>query len=109
MTTAADVSERAREERVTRTDYTEPHRTEHNRLLRALPATSYERLWPELEPVELSARQTLWESNAPIRSVYFPRTCVLSLLILLEDDGPVEAATVGREGMAGVPVALGAA
>ncbi len=84
------------------------HDTEPNRLLRLLSASSYERLAPDLERVEFSSRQTLWESNEPIRSVYFPRTCVLSLLILFQEDGPVESATIGREGMAGVTVALGA-
>jgi CRP-like cAMP-binding protein len=82
--------------------------TESNRLLNALPATSYERLLPHLERVEFSSGQTVWEANAPIRSVYFPRTCVFSLFILFDEDGPVESATIGREGMAGVPVALGA-
>lgn len=81
---------------------------EPNRLLRLLPASSYERLAPDLERVELASRQKLWDSNEPIRSVYFPRTCVLSLLIVFEEDGPVESATIGREGMGGVTVALGA-
>jgi CRP-like cAMP-binding protein len=41
--------------------------------------------------------------------VYFPRTCVLSLIISFqEDNGGVESATIGREGMGGVTVALGA-
>ena len=81
---------------------------EQNRLLAALPDDSYERLAQHLEPVEFSPRQTLWKANEPIRSVYFPRTCVLSLLIVFEEEGPVESATVGREGMVGVAVALGA-
>ena len=81
---------------------------EPNRLLRSIPASSYDRLAPDLERVEFSSRQRLWDAHEPIRSVYFPRTCVLSLLILLEEDGPVESATIGREGMAGVTIALGA-
>lgn len=81
---------------------------EQNRLLEALPVETFERLYPHLEPVRLSHKQVLWEPGAPIRSVYFPRNCVLSLIVVLDEDSPVEAATVGREGMAGVPVALGA-
>jgi CRP-like cAMP-binding protein len=81
---------------------------ETNRLLRSLPSSSYERIAPDLERVELASRQKLWEPNEPIRSVYFPRTCVLSLLIQFEDESPVESATVGREGIGGVAVALGA-
>ena len=82
--------------------------TEPNGLLKALPPETYLRLLPELEPVQLAAKQVLWESNAPIRSVYFPRTCVISLIVPLEDEPAVEAATVGCEGVVGVPALLGA-
>lgn len=81
--------------------------SELNRFLRGLPAESYDRLINELEPLELPARHVLWESNTRIRSVYFPRTCVISLLVPLPENGPVEAATVGNEGMVGVPVIMG--
>ena len=83
------------------------HAGERNRLLAALPADEYARLLPHLEPVELSQRQVLWQSEAPIRAVYFPRNCVASLLTPLEHEQPVEAATVGSEGMAGTSVVLG--
>ena len=81
---------------------------EQNGLLKALPPHTYARLLAELEPIQLAAKQVLWEPNAPIRSLYFPRTCVLSLIIPLEEEPPVEAATVGCEGVVGVPVLLGA-
>ena len=81
---------------------------ERNQLLARLPAAAYASLRPHLEPVELAVGQVLWPSDGPIYGVYFPRTAVCSLLRPLADDAPVEAATVGREGMAGVPVVLGA-
>ena len=81
--------------------------TELNALLRALPAGEYARLLPHLEPVELSRGQVIWRAEAPIHSVYFPRTMVGSLLTPLEGEPPVEAATVGREGFLGTPVVLG--
>src|SRR5687767_6172061 len=81
---------------------------EPNRLLKSLSAASYELLAPDLERVEFASRQKLWESHEVIRSVYFPRTCVLSLIIGFQEDGPVESATIGREGIGGVTVALGA-
>lgn len=83
-------------------------RRDANRLLAALPDESYERLFPSLESVELAHGQVVWKPGEPIMSVYFPRTCVLSALVVLDDDAPVEAATIGREGMLGVPVVLGA-
>jgi CRP-like cAMP-binding protein len=80
---------------------------EENRLLRSLPDEQYAQLAPHLEPVQLVSGQVLWEAGAVIHSLYFPRTCVLSLLTPLADEQPVEAATVGREGMLGTPIVLG--
>src|SRR5688500_9597162 len=80
---------------------------EENRILQRLPPDQYAALLPYLEPVELNNRQVLWQPDTTILSVYFPRTCVISLLTPLADEQPVEAATVGREGMAGIPVVLG--
>ena len=84
-----------------------PASVEENRLLRSLPADQYAEILPYLEPVELNSRQVLWQPDTTIHSLYFPRTCVVSLLTPLADELPVEAATVGREGMAGTPVVLG--
>jgi CRP-like cAMP-binding protein len=80
---------------------------ERNRFLRGLPSQSYDRLMDDLEPLEMPTRQILWDSNTRIRSVYFPRTCVVSLLVPLPENGAVEAATVGNEGLVGVPVVMG--
>lgn len=90
-----------------------PHPTpsaspERNRLLRSLSPASLALFAPHLDSVHLSARQSLWESNKPIRSVFFPRTCVASLLVPLTEGLPVESATIGCEGFVGVPVLLGA-
>jgi CRP-like cAMP-binding protein len=84
-------------------------RGERNRLLASMPDEVYARLLPHLESVDLPLSYVLWRSNAPILSVYFPRTAVISLMTPVEGEAPVEAATVGWEGMAGVPVVLGAA
>ena len=86
----------------------DPRAAEENRILRALPADQYARLLPYLEPVELANGQVLWQSNTTIHSVYFPRMCVVSLLTPLLNEAPVEAATIGREGIVGTPVVLGA-
>jgi CRP-like cAMP-binding protein len=80
---------------------------ERNRLLKVLDPAVYAQLIDESEPLELTARQVLWRAAAPIRSVYFPRTAVMSLIVPLEGNRPIEAATVGNEGYVGAPVALG--
>jgi CRP-like cAMP-binding protein len=82
--------------------------TEENRFLRMLPASSYYRIRPYLEVVRLSKRQVVWHVDDPIDFVYFPRRCVLSLLVNLKHRAPVEAATVGNEGLLGMSTVLGA-
>jgi CRP-like cAMP-binding protein len=81
---------------------------ERNRLLRALPTDAYAALAPHLEPVAIGVGQLLWPTDRPIHAVYFPRTAVCSLLTPLADELPVESATVGHEGLVGVPIVLGA-
>jgi CRP-like cAMP-binding protein len=81
---------------------------EGNRLLAALPREEYERLLPQMEVVSLEFKQILYEMNQPIESVYFHRSGVTSLVALMEDGSVVELATVGNEGMVGLPVFLGA-
>lgn len=80
---------------------------EKNRILRGLPASSYARLRPYLEDVGLSKKEVLWKADALIPAVYFPRTAALSLIVMLKQRAPVEAATVGNEGIVGMCVALG--
>jgi CRP-like cAMP-binding protein len=79
-----------------------------NRLLALLPPDDLARLWPRLEPAELSLRQVLHEPNNPIGSVYFPETGYVSMLAYLEDGDAAEVGLIGYEGMVGLPVLLGA-
>jgi len=78
-----------------------------NNLLAALPPEEYERLLPNLEPVSLSIKQVLYEPNRPIDYAYFINSGATSLLNLMQDGQTIEAATVGKEGMIGVPLLLG--
>jgi CRP-like cAMP-binding protein len=78
-----------------------------NRLLAALPLADRQRLLEQLEPVTLDLRQRVYEPGKPIEHVYFPTTTVISLLAVMDDGQAVEVATVGNEGMAGIPVFLG--
>src|SRR5688572_4894244 len=81
---------------------------EENRFLRMLPASSYYRIRPYLEAVQLPKKFVVWNVDDPIDFVYFPRRCVLSLLVMLKHRAPVEAATVGNEGLLGMSTVLGA-
>ncbi len=78
-----------------------------NRLLAALPLDDYERLRPWLELVDLTTRQVLYKPHESITHVYFPRNCLVSLVTLMDDSTAIEVATVGNDGMVGLPVYLG--
>lgn len=81
---------------------------EDNRFLRMLPKSSYVRIRPYLEVVPLARKDVVWNVDDTIDSVFFPRRCVLSLLVTMKQRAPVEAATVGNEGMVGMSTILGA-
>lgn len=79
-----------------------------NRILAALPAHELERMLPALEAVELPLRHVLIDPNRPIRHVHFVEEGVVSILGIMRDGTGVETATIGREGMVGLPLFLGA-
>jgi CRP-like cAMP-binding protein len=80
-----------------------------NRILDALPAREFEQLASALEPVELAVREYVYRRGEPVEFVHFPVDGVISLVAEMDDGRAVEVATVGREGMAGLPVFLQAA
>jgi CRP-like cAMP-binding protein len=51
--------------------------------------------------------QSLTDPDEPITHVYFPRGAVASILAYMEDGSAVEGATVGAEGLIGLPVLMG--
>jgi len=79
-----------------------------NSLLAALPRKSYLRLLPGLAPVELVFGEVLYDAGDTIRDVYFPTQSLVSLLTLVEGHLALEVGMVGREGMVGITLALGA-
>ena len=78
-----------------------------NGLLAALPPKSYQQLLPALSPATLVFGDVLYEPGAPMRDVYFPDGCLVSLLTLVEGRQALEVGMVGREGMVGAALALG--
>jgi CRP-like cAMP-binding protein len=78
-----------------------------NRLLELLHPADFDRLRLHLEPVALEYRQSLYEANAPITSVYFPIDGVVSLVNTMADGSTSEVGTIGNEGIVGVPAILG--
>jgi hypothetical protein len=80
--------------------------TQANRLLDALPIGQSD-LGRLLSPVFLDVKTVLFEPGEPIAFVDFPRTCVVSLATRFQDGTSVEVATVGNEGIVGVPLHAG--
>lgn len=86
---------------------TRPMTGTENHLLAFLPDADREALVAKLSPVFLNVKTVLFEPGQVVDAVYFPLDGVVSLVTPLEDGAIVEVATVGNEGLVGVPVVLG--
>jgi CRP-like cAMP-binding protein len=58
--------------------------------------------------VTFGHKDPLYEVGGPIEHVYFPRSGVLSAVVVMADGATAEVAAVGREGMVGASAGLGA-
>ena len=80
-----------------------------NPLLAALAPHGLARLRPHLEPAAMSLGKVLTEPGRPIVHVLFPEADGVSVLAVASDKGcHVEAGVIGRGGVVGLPVVLGA-
>ena len=78
-----------------------------NHLLDALPAPERARLFPHLELIDMPLGLSVCEPGMRMQHVYFPTTCIVSLLYVLEDGASAEIAVVGNEGIVGVSLFMG--
>ena len=78
-----------------------------NHILEALPDDVKDRLFPHLTEVALKRGEVLYEAGAPLRQVYFPTDCIVSLLYVLENGASAEMSVVGKEGAIGVSMFIG--
>jgi CRP-like cAMP-binding protein len=60
-----------------------------------------------LEPVQLERHKVLIEPDKRFEHVYFPQSCMISIVTLLESGEVIESATIGSEGVVGLPLFLG--
>jgi CRP-like cAMP-binding protein len=72
-----------------------------------MPAAEFGRLSSQLELVEMPLGQALYESGGRLDHVYFPTTCIVSLLYVLENGASAEIAVVGNEGILGISLFMG--
>jgi CRP-like cAMP-binding protein len=72
-----------------------------NRILQQLDSEDYDFLMARAKVVVLKFRKRLYGQDAPVDAVYFPLTCMVSLLVSSDGQPRMEMATVGREGVVG--------
>jgi CRP-like cAMP-binding protein len=65
------------------------------------------RLLTSLEPVRFSLGDVLYEPGERLAHLYFPTTCIVSLVYSMEDGATAEMALSGNDGAVGVALFLG--
>jgi CRP-like cAMP-binding protein len=73
-----------------------------NRLLAALPPETLANLDGDLKQVSIAQGAVMFEPGAPLDTIYFPQTGLVSLLILTAAGDALETTMVGREGAVGL-------
>jgi CRP-like cAMP-binding protein len=79
-----------------------------NAILAQLPDGEYQALKPNLHLEHADLKHSAYEPGTPIADVYFPLSAVFSLVAVSDGHLALEVATIGHEGMVGLPVYLGA-
>ena len=79
-----------------------------NQLLAAMSAGDLALLQPHLKPIAMAVFKDMEQPNRPIDTVYFMETGIASVVAVQPDDTKVEVGLIGREGMSGLAVVLGA-
>jgi len=79
----------------------------HNNLLDALPRDLYRSLERTMERLMLKRGVVLHRPGRPIRHLYFPLTCLVSITITMKEGKTVECGVAGSREMAGVNAFMG--
>ena len=78
-----------------------------NHLLAALPVAELTGLAAQMSTEKLSLGDSIYESGAQLKQVFFPTSSVISLLYVMIDGSSAEIAVVGFEGVVGVSLFMG--
>jgi CRP-like cAMP-binding protein len=79
-----------------------------NLLLEALPEMELAALTADFEPVSFVQNEPLYEADQPLTHAFFVLRGMVSMLRTTGDGATVEVGPVGRDGMVGLPLFLGA-
>jgi Crp-like helix-turn-helix domain len=77
-----------------------------NRILNALPQNIFAAMETHLRPEQLAFGRVVAETGGQVDKVYFPYTCVISLVVEMQVGDLIETAMVGRDGVANGTSAL---
>ena len=78
-----------------------------NHILASLPEAERGELLAHSAPAYLDYQRTIYEAGDSVRQVFFPITCVLAEVAIMNDGTTVETGMVGHEGAVGVTSAFG--
>ncbi|HEY8094684.1 MAG TPA: Crp/Fnr family transcriptional regulator [Methylobacter sp.] len=78
-----------------------------NHILDSLSAAEYKRLSPHLELIALPLGEVIYQPGDELRYAYFPTTCIVSMLYVMESGAPAEIAMIGNDGVIGVSLFMG--
>jgi CRP-like cAMP-binding protein len=78
-----------------------------NRILAALPRAALEQLLPDLDQKPMAMEQVLQPRGERLEEVVFPLLGVASMVSMGDSGDSVEVATIGCEGIVGLPLFLG--
>jgi CRP-like cAMP-binding protein len=78
-----------------------------NLLLRILGDSDANDVSESGKVVRLELREKVYDADAEIERVFFPLTCVLSVVAEMRNGGMIEVGTIGYEGVSAIPLILG--
>ncbi|MEZ5784897.1 MAG: Crp/Fnr family transcriptional regulator [Xanthobacteraceae bacterium] len=84
-----------------------PNTFGQNRLLAAFPPDILAGLGDEIRYRTLAQGQVIYEPGAPMETVFFPQSGLISLTVVVKTGAQIETGTVGREGAVGLHGAIG--
>jgi CRP-like cAMP-binding protein len=79
-----------------------------NEILSHLPPVEWAQLAPHYGIVTVKNAAVLFADNDPATDTYFPLTCTISMIAEMANGDECEYGCIGREGMLGLQIALGA-
>jgi CRP-like cAMP-binding protein len=78
-----------------------------NRLVDAFPSAAFKALTPHLQAISLPLGEVLHEPGAPIRHLYFPLDCLISITITMNDGSTAETGAAGNREVVGINALMG--